>query len=137
MKTILLLSQIADPAQQVGALNTQILDYLKLLLVLAAVLILAYVATLFWIPRMMGFKRLAGGPIRVVARYPLEPRKALYIIKAGGDFFLVGTSEGDIHYLTRLDSQSLEAYLQEQSAQPRQEGDFSRLLRGLKRSKDT
>ncbi len=126
-----LLMGVGTPADEIGSLTQQAVDYFKLLLVLAAILILAYLTIRFWVPNLMGVKALQSGPIRVVARFPLEPRKNLYIVRVGSDFFLIGTSEGKIHYLTTLDSDKVEPFLQ-QEARTEFGGEFGRLLKSFK-----
>lgn len=34
------------------------------------------------------------GPVRVLQRVPLEPRKALYVVRAGGRTLLIGCGDG-------------------------------------------
>jgi flagellar biogenesis protein FliO len=113
----------------------QTIDYFRLLLVLGGVLILAYLTLRFWIPRTRGLRTSSGGPLQVLARFPLEPRKILYVIKAGSAVYLVGTSETAMHYLTALDPADMEAVLQQQEARPAAGNEFQRLLRSW-RGKD-
>ena len=129
----LLLLQLASPSEQIESVTGQILDYVKLLLVLAGILILAYVTIRFWIPKMMGIKTLHSGPIEVSARFPLEPKKNLYIVKIGSEPFLIGTSEERIHFLTALEAEKLEPFLQHAELESEQGRDFGRLLRRLRR----
>src|SRR5687767_737934 len=100
---LLLISQAGNPADEIGLMTGQTLDYIKFLFVLGGILILTYVAVRFWMPRIIGMKNPLSGPIRIVARFPLEPKKNLYIVKTGPEFFFIGTSEDKIHYLTSLD----------------------------------
>jgi len=126
----------ASPADQLTSFSSQIYDYFKLLLVLAGVLLLAILTVRYWLPRLTGVTHAAAGPIRVVSRFALEPRKNLYILKVGDDSFLIGTSESEIFYLTSLDTQSLEPYLrpEEGGAAPRL--DFGQILRGLRKPRE-
>src|SRR5215813_7599405 len=91
------------PVDEFTSVSMGILDYLKLLLVLAGILVLAYVGIRFVIPRMMGVHVSAAGPIQVLARYPLEPKRTLYAIKAGSDVLLIGSSESGLQLLKELD----------------------------------
>ena len=123
---------LQTPADQVSSLNRQVMDYLQLILVLGAVLLLAYLTLRFWLPRMAGLPRASSGPIQVVARLGLEPRKSLYVIKTGAEFFLIGTSESEIHYLTGLDPAGIEPLLA-QAPEKRQTGsEFLKVLKGLR-----
>jgi len=91
-----------NPADQLTSINTQILQYAEVLLALAGVLVLAYVVLKVGLPRMFGMRISSGGPIQVLARYPLEPKKTLYLVKAGSQVFLVGTAESQVTYLTAI-----------------------------------
>jgi flagellar biogenesis protein FliO len=79
-------------------------------------LILALVCLGAWLVIRFGVKRLypgvgaRGGPLRLVARLPLEPRRTLYIVEAGKKMFLVGTGEqGSLTNLGELDPREVEA----------------------------
>ncbi len=67
---------------------------------LAVVCLLAYVA-LRWFSR-----RGAGrseGPVRVLARCSLEPRRAVYLLRVAGRCFLVGVGDGPMSLLAEID----------------------------------
>ena len=73
-------------------------------------LILALVCAGAWLLIRFGLRRhypgpgARGGPLRLVARLPLEPRRAVYIVEAGKKMFLVGSSEqGPLQTLGELD----------------------------------
>jgi flagellar protein FliO/FliZ len=70
------------------------------LLSLAVVCLLAYVA-LRWLSRR-GVGR-SEGPVRVVARCSLEPRRAVYLIEVAGRCFLVGGGDGPLSLLAEID----------------------------------
>lgn len=73
-----------------------------MLLALGGVLVLAYVMLRVGLPRVFGMRAAQGGPIQVVARYPLEPKKTLYLVKTGTQVFLIGTSESQVQFLTAV-----------------------------------
>ena len=87
----LLLQATPSAADQLNSINSQIVQYVEVLLALAGVLILAYLTLRVGLPRMFGMRTSGSGPIQVVARYPLEPKKVLYLVKAG----LAGLSDRD------------------------------------------
>jgi flagellar biogenesis protein FliO len=91
-----------NAADQLTSLHTQMWQYLEVLLVLAGVLVLAYVVLRVGLPRMFGMRTSSGGPIQVLARYPLEPKKTLYLVKTGSQVFLIGTSESQVAFLTAV-----------------------------------
>jgi flagellar biogenesis protein FliO len=92
----------SDPLAQMNSMNAQIVQYLEVLLGLVGVLILAYLTLRTGLPWMFGVRNQPKGPIDVVARYALEPKKVLYLVKAGSQVFLIGTSESQIEYLTTV-----------------------------------
>jgi flagellar biosynthetic protein FliO len=67
---------------------------------LGLVCLLAYVA-LRWLARR-GVGQPAG-PLRVLARCPLEPRRSVYLIEAAGRCFLVGVGDGPMALLAEVD----------------------------------
>jgi flagellar biosynthetic protein FliO len=73
---------------------------------LGLVCLLAYVA-LKWLARR-GVGR-AEGPLQVIARCPLEPRRSVYVVRAAGRCFLLGVGEGPMSLLAELDPAAVEA----------------------------
>lgn len=73
---------------------------------LGLVCLLAYVA-LRWLARR-GVGR-AQGPLQVIARCPLEPRRSVYLVSAAGRCFLVGVGDGPMALLAELDPAAVEA----------------------------
>ena len=130
---IALLLALADPAAEVGSINDGILAYFKLIAILAGVLVVAVLAVRVWLPRMMTTSVATSGPIQVAARLALEPRKVLYVVKAGEDYFLVATSESGVHWLTALEGERIEPFLRLEDPANRGGGaEFSRVLRALR-----
>ena len=127
------LAQAASPIGEIGSPSSELFDYLKLLAILGIILVLAYVALRVWLPRLGAMRKFASGPIQVAARLTLEPRKSLYIVRAGGEYFLVGTSETGMHYLTRLDPGRAEETIGE--TEPVSEREFASLISAFKRPK--
>jgi flagellar biogenesis protein FliO len=82
--------------------------------------------------RLQRLRQPGGGPIHVSARFMLEPRKNLYVVKAGTEYMLLGTSERGIHFLTELDGDGVEGILRE-AALARPETGFGDLFRTLRR----
>jgi flagellar protein FliO/FliZ len=119
------------PPGELTLVETGWMDYVRLLFVLGAVLLLAWAAVRLLAPRVSGMRQVSAGPMRVVARMPLEPRKNLYIVKAGASYYLLGTSESGVHHLASLDP---EAVGPEPEKPPGPENEFARLLRGLRSS---
>src|SRR5262249_8375397 len=95
-------------------------------------LILLVVCAIAWVVLRFGLRRLfaggATGPMRVVARMPLEPRRTLYIVEAAGKTLLVGVSDGGpMTTLAELDAEAVRAATHEAREAPRRS--FLDLLR--------
>jgi len=91
-----------DAVEQLTSVNSQLLQYAEVLLALGGVLVLAYVVLKLGLPRMFGMRASSGCPIQLLARFPLEPKKTLYLVKTGSQVFLVGTAESQVTYLTSI-----------------------------------
>jgi flagellar biosynthetic protein FliO len=95
---------------------------------------LGAVCVVAWLALKLLAGRGAGrttGAIRVVARCPLEPRRSVYVIEAGGRCFLVGVGEGPMAMLAELDASALP---RERSPAPSRFADV--LARALGRSRE-
>jgi len=133
MTPALWLLQAGDPSREIGAISSSGMEYLKLLLVLGFILVLAFVALRLGLPRLAGARPLAPGVIDVAARYPLEPKKNLYVIRVGEDYFLVGTTELAMHYLTTLESSRIKGSLAKTDSGPQRR--FGVLMQAFRRTK--
>jgi flagellar biogenesis protein FliO len=79
------------------------LDYAKTLLVLGGVSVLAIVAARFWLPRLRRTSTSRSNDIQVLAQCSFEPKRSLYVVRAGKQVVLLGSSESGIHFMTTLD----------------------------------
>lgn len=82
---------------------------------MAFVCLLAYVA-LRWFSR-----RGAGrneGPLRILARCPLEPRRAVYLLQVAGRCFLVGVGDGPMSLLAEIDAAAVKSEISAGAAGP-------------------
>jgi flagellar protein FliO/FliZ len=66
---------------------------LQICFVLGGVCLLAFLVLRFGLPRFLPHARKSVGPLKVVQRLPLEPRKALYLVELDGKRVLVGVSD--------------------------------------------
>lgn len=114
----------------VGSVNAEILEYFKVVGTLAVVVVAAFVGLRFWLPRLAGLGGNSSGPMQVVWRLSLEPRKMLYIVRAGSDYVLVAASDAGVQLLTSLDAGKIEAVLQESTVKAAPAFDFASLLGG-------
>jgi flagellar biogenesis protein FliO len=100
------------------------------LVILVGVCLLAYAVVRFGLRRLYDVGPMARGPLKVLARLPLEPRRSVYIIEAAGKTLLIGTSEsGPMTVLGELDD---EAVAQALAQLPRQRS-FLEILSAKKR----
>jgi flagellar biosynthetic protein FliO len=128
------LASIAQTAQEVAAAEQVPGGYgeflLTSLLVLVAVCVLAWVVLKFGLRRLYpGAKTGGAGPIKVVARLPLEPRQTLYIVEVGGKTMLLGSGDRPVSLLTELDAEAVERAVAA-APQPRSFADVLRRITG-------
>jgi flagellar biogenesis protein FliO len=116
------------PTDQLTSINSQVVQYIGVLLALGGVLLLAYVLLRVGLPRLFGMRTSSGGPIQVVARYPLEPKKTLYLLRIGTQVFLIGTSESQVQFLTSLAPDNLGDVFQAREAKEVPPKDFRQIL---------
>jgi flagellar protein FliO/FliZ len=128
----LLLLFAAGSTDQANYVNSQVFQYVEVLLALGGVLVLAYVVLRVGLPRMLGMRVTNSGPIQVVARYPLEPKKTLYLIKTGTQVFLIGTSENQVQYLTAVAPENATEMLASAQTEERPRKDFRNFLSSLR-----
>src|SRR4051812_45668216 len=66
-------------------------------------------AVAYGLLRWLSRKGLGGGtgPVRGLARCPLEPRRSAYLLEVGGRVFLVGAGDGAMSLLAELDAASI------------------------------
>lgn len=93
---------------EAAASSSMWLDYAKTLLVLGGICLLALVAAKALVPRLAGVARSASSQIHVFARYPLEPRKMLYLVRTGKTIILLATSGDAVHFMTTLNPEDFE-----------------------------
>jgi len=98
------------------------------LVVLGAVCALAWFG-LRWLSRR-AFALGGKGPIKVLARAALEPRRTLYVVEVGGKTLLIGAGEGPLATLAELDGREVRAAVAREAVRPG--GGFLAVLRGSK-----
>ncbi len=131
---VLALQATASP-DPFPVVSTPLVEYLQVFVVLGGVLALAYLILKFALPRFFGLRTIANGPIETVARYPLEPRKTLYLVKAGAQVFLIGTSEGKMECLTEIAEENAKEILASVRCKQNQRRDFRQVLHWVHRAR--
>jgi len=97
-----------SPVDQLVSINSQIVQYVEVLIALGAVLALAYVALRVGLPRVFGMTAVSTGPIQILSRYVLTPKNILYLVKTGSQVFLIAASEGSVNFLTAIAPDNVE-----------------------------
>ena len=90
----------ARPVSMAGDLGATLL---RMVLVLAAVCLLAYGALRWGLKRFVAPQRAGGGAMEVLARLPLEPRRALLVVRVGRRMLVLASSEAGISRVGELD----------------------------------
>ncbi|MDQ3263130.1 MAG: flagellar biosynthetic protein FliO [Myxococcota bacterium] len=87
-------------------------------LALGIVILMVYLTLNYGLRRMMGLRPVSGGGkvrlVDVVERVALDQKKSMYVVKAAGEYLLVGGSEGGLSLISRLDPEAV-ARLQAQA----------------------
>ena len=111
------------------------LDYLKLMLILGGVLIVAFLTLRFWLPKLASVNRNAPGPIQVITRFSLEPNKTLYILAVGRSKILVASSEAGVQLIKPFAGDEFEETLNNKM-EAHNENTFERFLQSMKLRKN-
>jgi flagellar biogenesis protein FliO len=128
----ILIAADAVPAG-IGSVSSEILEYVKLVATLLAVVAFAVFVLRAWASKLTGGSTARNGPLQVIWRLNLEPRKTLYIVRAGTDYLLLAASDAGVELLTQLDAAEIRAIMPERSGRPAAGPGFSALLRSLRR----
>lgn len=88
-------------------------------LVLGFVIACVYVVLNFGLRRMMGLKATGAGGVNalvtVVERIPLGPKQTLLVLKAAGEYLLVGSSDSGMNLIAKLQTEEVERLQAERS----------------------
>ncbi len=79
---------------------------LRTLVVLGIVVASIYLTLNYGLRRLMGIKGMPSGRatvVQVIERIPLDQKRALFVVKAAGEYLLVGGGEGSLSLVTKLD----------------------------------
>lgn len=111
----------APPWQDRSELEQESMGWalVRMMVVLGLVIALTYLTLNVGLRRLMG---LAPGALRrasvvtVVERIPLDPKRVLFVVKAAGEYLLVGGSDGGMSLLSRLDTAEVQRIEREKAA---------------------
>lgn len=101
-------AQAAPPEEDPESLGWALVRTVVLLL---AVLASIYLTLNVGLRRLMGLQGIAAGRqplVSVVERVPLDQRRSLLVLKAADEYLLVGSAEGGLQLLSKLDTQAVD-----------------------------
>lgn len=108
-------SELPDPfaAEVAAAEEPESLGWVlaRTLLLLIAVLAGVYLTLNVGLRRLMGLQSVVSGRqslVSVVERVPLDQRRTLFVLKAADEYLLVGSGEGGLQLLSKLDTQAVD-----------------------------
>ena len=107
-------------------------DYAKTLLVLSGICLLALFAVKVGLPKLRRMAVPTSSYLQIVERYPLEPRKTLYLVKASGKLLLLASSTEAVHFITTLDPNDNEQVVPPSQVDPGNSSIFARIASDLK-----
>lgn len=99
------------PGPILGDTWTLFMMVVKMCISLGLVCILAYFTLRFGLPRLAGAQTAQGQIMRVVARYPLDTQKSLYIVAVPGKHLLLGVSNERVEMISELETEAVQAAL--------------------------
>jgi flagellar biogenesis protein FliO len=121
----------APPGEELGLGWT----LLRTAFVLGMVILAVYVTLNFGLRRLLGIAAMPRGPgvVQVVERIPLDQKRAMFVIKAAGEYLLIGSGDGALTLISKLDTAEVEKAKQ---AQPPSGLALSPLLQKLLKRRD-
>jgi flagellar biogenesis protein FliO len=66
--------------------------------------------------------KVKTGFLKLEGVLPLEPRKSIYLVKAGSERFLISSDLSDLKFLTKLSDDNIPPIIEENINEPIQEG---------------
>ncbi|MBL7685696.1 MAG: FliO/MopB family protein [Deltaproteobacteria bacterium] len=77
--------------------------FIKMILAMAIVCLAAFGVIKYLLPKARFVRNAKDSDIEILERYPLEPRKNLYLIKVKNKYSLIGSSESGLNALLQLE----------------------------------
>ena len=111
----------ADVPDEVSRAADESMGFLlfRTLVVLGLVVMLAYVSLNWGLRKMLGLKGPSGGGgsvLSVIERVPLDQRHALFVVKAAGEYLLVGGGGESLGLIAKLDTAEVDKLRAERPA---------------------
>ncbi len=78
--------------------------------VLGFIIMVIYVTLNFGLRRLMGISAVPRGQavVQVVERIPLDQKRAMFVVKAAGEYLLIGGGDGSLQLIAKLDAPEVE-----------------------------
>ncbi|MBI3186077.1 MAG: FliO/MopB family protein [Myxococcales bacterium] len=82
----------------------------RTMLVLGIVVVLIYLTMHLGLRRLLGVRGLPGraSVVSVLERVPLDHKRSLFVVRAAGEYLLVGAGEGPLNFIAKLDAAEVE-----------------------------
>jgi flagellar biogenesis protein FliO len=92
----------------------------RTVVVLGLVLMIVWFSLNFGLRRLMGLKGPMGGAsvVTVLERIPLDQKRSLFVIKAAGEYLLLGSGDGNLGLVSKLEAAEVERLLQRPQRAP-------------------
>lgn len=90
-------------------------SFLKVLGVLIVVCLAAYLAIRYLLPRGSFLKAGKQTQIEILERFPLEPKKNLYLLKIAEQTVLIGVTDHSVNYLLEIKRPEFEKEIQQKT----------------------
>lgn len=88
--------------------GSPLFDFVKTMAVLSGILLLAWSALRFLLPKLSPGRTAQQNAIEVLARHPLEPRKTLYVVRAGKTKMLIAAAGDHVTFLKEVELEAAE-----------------------------
>jgi flagellar protein FliO/FliZ len=98
--------------------------------VLGLVIMIVWLSLNFGLRRLIGLKGPLGGAsvVTVLERIPLDQKRALFVVKAAGEYLLLGSGDGNLGLVSKLDAAEVEKLMQRPQGGPTLSPFLARLL---------
>ena len=85
-------------------------------MVLALIVALIYLTLNVGARRLLNLNPSAQALVKVVERVPVDAKRTLFVLEAGGEYLLVGSTEQSMSLLSKLPQEAVEAALKQRQA---------------------
>ncbi len=88
---------------------------IRTVVVLGIVILAIYITLNFGLRRLMGISAVPRrqAVVQVVERIPLDQKRAMFVVKAAGEYLLIGGGDGALQLIAKLDPQEVEKLQQQ------------------------